>query len=264
MTMNGMRLAGRVAVVTGAAQGIGEGIARRLAAEGAAVAVADIDGTLAERTAAAICDQAGSEAAVGCRVDVAGPESVAALTKAVAARWGRCDILVNNAGVGDSIGFDALTPEHLHRVIEINMVGALTCAKALVPLMRPGRWGRIVNVASIQGVRGTRDSLAYATAKGGMVNMTRALACELAPDGITVNAVAPGFIDTRMCETPDGGHEHQTDWFKDIYLKYGRIPLGRPGLPDDVAGAAYFLCSDDSRYVTGQILLVDGGVSATF
>jgi NAD(P)-dependent dehydrogenase (short-subunit alcohol dehydrogenase family) len=131
--------------------------------------------------------------------------------------------------------------------------------------MRINRWGRIVNIASIMGVRGSRDSIPYSTAKGGMVNFTRSLACDLAKDGILVNAVAPGFIDTRMAVLPDGsGHEHETDWFKDIYLKYGRIPLGRPGLPDDIAGAAYFLCSEDCKYVTGQILLVDGGVSATF
>jgi NAD(P)-dependent dehydrogenase (short-subunit alcohol dehydrogenase family) len=97
------------------------------------------------------------------------------------------------------------------------------------------------------------------------VNFTRALACDLGSHGILVNAVAPGFIDTRMALLPDGsGHEHETDWFRDIYLKYGRILLGRAGTPDDVAGPALFLCSDDCAYVTGQILLVDGGVSATF
>lgn len=262
--MDAKRLSGRVAVVTGAAQGIGEGIARRLAAEGASVAIADIDEALAGRTAASICDEAGAGAAVGHGVDVADPGSVRALAAAVESRWGHCDILVNNAAISDMAGFDDLTLDRLHKVVEINMTGALICAQALVPLMRPNRWGRIVNVASIQGLRGTRDSLAYATAKGGMVNMTRALACDLAPDGITVNAVAPGFINTRMAEMPDGSHEHDSDWFRDIYLKYGRIPLGRPGQPDDIAGAAYFLCSEDSRYVTGQILLVDGGLSATF
>jgi NAD(P)-dependent dehydrogenase (short-subunit alcohol dehydrogenase family) len=115
------------------------------------------------------------------------------------------------------------------------------------------------------GVRGSRDSLAYSTAKGGVVNMTRCLACDLAPDRITVNAICPGFINTRMAMLPDGsGHEHETDWFKDIYIKYRRIPLARAGLAEDIAGPAFFLCSDDSAYVTGQLLLVDGGVSATF
>jgi NAD(P)-dependent dehydrogenase (short-subunit alcohol dehydrogenase family) len=115
------------------------------------------------------------------------------------------------------------------------------------------------------GLRGARDSIPYSTAKGAIVNFTRALACDVAPDGIIVNALAPGFIDTRMALLPDGsGHEHDTDWFKDIYLKYGRIPLGRAGKPEDIAGPAFFLVSDDARYVTGQIILVDGGVSATF
>src|SRR3546814_16805954 len=103
------------------------------------------------------------------------------------------------------------------------------------------------NMASFQGVRGTLASLAYATAKGGMVNMTRSLACDLAPHGITVNAIAPGFIDTRMCEMPDGGHEQETEWCKDIYLKYGRIHLGRAGQTDAIAREAYFLGPGDSR-----------------
>jgi NAD(P)-dependent dehydrogenase (short-subunit alcohol dehydrogenase family) len=137
---------------------------------------------------------------------------------------------------------------------------------ALLPLVKAGgAGGRILNIASIMGVRGQPDAIPYSTAKGAIVNFTRALAADLGRHGITVNAVAPGFINTRMAELPDGtGHEHDTDWFREIYLRYGRILLGRAGTPDDIAGPAFFLCSDDARYVTGQILLVDGGVSATF
>ena len=263
--MEANRLAGRVAVVTGAAQGIGEGIARRLAAEGARIVVADIDEARATATAASIAAMQGGDAAAALPLDVAREDSARALAAAVERGWGRCDILVNNAAINDATAYDDLTMERLRHVVDIDMLGAVNCTLALVPLMRRHRWGRIVNIASIMGMRGSRDSIPYSTAKGGVVNFTRSLACDLAKDGIIVNAIAPGFINTRMALLPDGsGHEHETDWFKDIYLKYGRIPLGRAGLPDDIAGAAYFLCSEDCKYVTGQILLVDGGVSATF
>jgi len=259
--MSAERLQDRVAVVTGGARGIGRGIVERLAAEGARVVVADIDEAEARAVAAAI----GGEA-VAVRVDIADALSVAALAEAVAARFGRCEILVNNAAILDATGVDAMSFERYRHVCDINQDGAIRVTLAMLGLIRrAGEGRRILNIASIQGVRGARESLAYATAKGAIVNFTRSLACDLADDGIIVNALAPGFIDTRMAMLPDGsGHEHETDWFKDIYLKYGRIPLRRAGLPADIAGPAFFLCSDDARYVTGQILLVDGGVSATF
>ena len=261
--MNGGRLNGKTALVTGAAQGIGEGIARRLAAEGCVVVIADIDLDRASKTAADIRSAGGTAEAV--HVDIGSDQSVAAMARAMETRFQGCDILVNNAAILDMTPFESLTTAHLEKVLNINLMGAARCAIAIAPLMRRKKWGRILNIASIMGVRGSRDSLPYSTAKGGVVNMTRGLACDLAKDGIVVNAIAPGFIDTRMALLPDGsGHEHDTDWFKDIYLKYGRIPLGRAGLPDDIAGPAYFFCSEDCRYVTGQILLVDGGVSATF
>ena len=142
---------------------------------------------------------------------------------------------------------------------------AVRVTLACLALLKSAPAATVLNIASIMGVRGQPDSIPYATAKGGIVNFTRALAADLGRHGIRVNAVAPGYIDTRMAELPDGsGHEHDTDWFKDIYLKYRRILLGRAGKPEDIAGPAAFLCSDDAAYVTGQILLVDGGISATF
>jgi NAD(P)-dependent dehydrogenase (short-subunit alcohol dehydrogenase family) len=255
------RLENRVAVVTGAAHGIGRAIARRLAAEGARVVIADIDEEGASRAAAAI-----GEGAWSIRVDIGREDSVAALAAAVRERHGGCEILVNNAAILDMTGIATLTMARYREVLDINQDGAVRVTLAMLPLIRAGGEGRrILNIASIMGLRGARDSIPYSTAKGAIVNFTRALACDVAPDGIVVNALAPGFVDTRMALLPDGsGHEHETDWFKDIYLKYGRIPLGRAGIADDIAGPAFFLCSDDARYVTGQILLVDGGVSATF
>jgi NAD(P)-dependent dehydrogenase (short-subunit alcohol dehydrogenase family) len=255
------RLEGRVAVVTGGARGIGRCIAERFAAEGAQVVVADIDEAEALHAAAELGPQA-----LGLRVDIADAASIAALAQTIEQRHGRCEILVNNAAILDAAGVDAMSFDHYRMVMDINQDGAIRVTLALLPLMRKADAARrILNIVSIQGMRGTRDSLAYATAKGALVNFTRALACDLGEEGIAVNALAPGFIDTRMAQLPDGsGHEHETDWFRDIYIRHGRIPLRRPGTPVDIAGPAFFLCSDDARYVTGQILLVDGGLSATF
>ncbi len=259
--MNAGGLKGRIALVTGAAGGIGLAIAARLAREGASVVIADIKAEQAEK---AVGDLPGD--VIAHPVDIGSETSIAALKDAIATRCGRLEILVNNAAILDATGFAKMTMADYLRVIEINQHGAIRVTMAMIDLLRKGGEGkRILNIASIMGVRGSRNSIPYSTAKGGIVNFTRALACDLADEGIIVNAIAPGFIDTDMAQLPDGsGHEHQTDWFQDIYVKYGRIPLRRAGLPDDIAGPAFFLCSDDARYITGQILLVDGGVSATF
>lgn len=254
------RLDQRVALVTGAARGIGAGIARRLAGEGAHVVIADIDEAEAGAAAAML------PGALPVRADIADAASIAVLAQMIESRFGRLDILVNNAAILDATPLAELSMERYRQVLDVNLNGALAVTFAMLPLLRKGGPARrILNIASIMGVRGSRDSLAYSTAKGGLVNMTRCLASDLAPDQINVNAICPGFIDTRMALLPDGsGHEHETGWFRDIYIKYRRIPLARSGTPDDIAGPAYFLCSDDSAYVTGQILLVDGGVSSTF
>jgi NAD(P)-dependent dehydrogenase (short-subunit alcohol dehydrogenase family) len=257
------RLEGRVAVITGGAQGIGFGIASRLAEEGAEVVIADIKLDTA-KTAAEHINRAGGKAIV-LQVDIGDASSVAELAANVEAAHGRCEILVNNAAIADSTGIGTMTMQHYHDVIRVNQDGAIRVTLAFLPLLKKAGAGRrILNIASIMGVRGWPDSIPYSTAKGAIVNFTRALACDLAPHDIMVNALAPGFVDTPMSIQLDGSHEYDADWFRDIYVKYGRIPLRRFAQPVDMAGPAYFLCSDDSQYVTGQILMVDGGVSATF
>lgn len=255
------RLQDRIALVTGGAQGIGLGIATRLAEEGARVILADIK----DATVAAEALTARGLAASAARLDIGDDASAAALAALVEDRHGQLDILVNNAAIADEAPISDLTMDHYLRVTRINQDGAVRVSLALLPLIRKGGAARrILNIASIMGLRGWPNSVPYSTAKGGIVNFTRALAADLAPEGILVNALAPGFVDTPMSILPDGSHEYDADWFRDIYVKYGRIPLRRFGTPEDMAGPAFFLCSDDARYVTGQILLVDGGASATF
>jgi NAD(P)-dependent dehydrogenase (short-subunit alcohol dehydrogenase family) len=257
------RLKDRVAIVTGGARGIGETIALRLASEGARVLIADIDAEVATETARRILQETSADV-VAQKTDVTNPAHAAAAVGAATARWGRLDILVNNAAILDETAFNNLTYDRFTQVMRANLDSVLICTVAAARFLAKSPCARILNIASIMGLRGSRDSVPYSTAKGGVVNLTRSLACDLADKGINVNAIAPGFIDTRMARRPDGGHEHETEWFKDIYLKYRRLPAGRPGKPEDIAGPAFFFCSDDSQYVTGQILLVDGGVSATF
>jgi len=257
------RLDGRIAVVTGGAQGIGFGIARRLADEGAHVVIADVNEVAAKDAAAKINAAGGTSFDI--KVDIGDDASVAALSAQIEQKHGRCEILVNNAAISDGTGIETMTMQRYHEVIRVNQDGAIRMTLAFVPLLKEGREGRrILNIASIMGVRGWPDAIPYSTAKGAIVNFTRALACDLAPYGIMVNALAPGFVDTPMSILPDGSHEYDADWFRDIYVKYGRIPLRRYGNPEDMAGPAFFLCSDDARYVTGQVLMVDGGASATF
>ncbi len=258
--MNDDRFKGQVALVTGGARGIGLAIGKRLAREGATTILADIDGNALEGVRARV---ANPERIVTAELDITDSEACRALVARIADEHSRLDILVNNAAILDICPYPDLTIERFRAVTQVNLDGALICSLAAVPLME-STGGRILMTASIMGQFGSPDSLPYSTAKGGIVNMVRALACDLAPKRITVNGIAPGFIDTRMARLSDGGHEHETEYFRTVYLRYRKIPLGRPGRPDDISGAACFLVSPDADYITGQTLAVDGGVTATF
>lgn len=257
-----MNAPARVALVTGAGSGIGAAIAHRLSDDGITVLCADIRAAAAERTAEDIRGLGG--AAIALTLDISNDDQVAAIPAWIEAEVGGLDILVNNAGIGGETTTADLDMEAIRRVLEVNLEGALALTLAVRLLLIDSEAPRILNVSSIQGFRGAKDSLAYGASKGALINATRGLATDLADDGVLVNALAPGFIDTPMAVLPDGTSEYDSSWFQTIYVENGRVPLRRPGTAAEVAEAAVFFCSPDNTYVTGQILAVDGGMTATF
>jgi NAD(P)-dependent dehydrogenase (short-subunit alcohol dehydrogenase family) len=244
-----MLLEGKVAVVTGAASGIGLAIAQELAAHGGAVAVADIAGEAADAAATSIVDDGGR--AVGVQADVTSRHAVEALFAKVEAELGPVDILVNNAGISIDRGVRRITDEDWQRTIAVNQTGVFLCSQAAAGSMIPRRTGRIINIAS-RAWLGWFGQLSYASSKGGVVSATRALAIELAKYGITVNCVAPGLIDTPLlrAEPPE---------VMERLLK--AQPMGTLGAPADVAHAARFFAGPTARAITGQVLYVCGGKS---
>jgi 3-oxoacyl-[acyl-carrier protein] reductase len=247
-----MRLANKVALVTGSGRGIGREIARCFAAEGARVVVADLDRAGAETVAAQITAAGGDARAVF--VDVADPAQVEETVREAVAHYGRLDILVNNAGVALNKPFLTTTLAEWERQLRVNLTGTFLCAQAAARAMVPRRAGCVVNVASISGQRGGLGRAAYGSAKAGVILLTKVMAVELAPWGIRVNAIAPGPVDT------DQSRATHTQATRRAY--HERIPIRRYGERKEIAAAALFLASDESSFVTGHVLNVDGGFHA--
>jgi len=245
-----MSMKDRVSIVTGGGMGLGKAIGLALAKKGSDVAICDINLESARNVSEEIASM--GRKAIALRVDVSKSSEVKMMVDRVLEEFGRIDILINNAGICQVSSIEELTEEDWDRVMAVNLKSVFLCSKAVMGIMKKQRSGRIVNMGSLAGkVGGVITAANYSVSKAGVICFTKALAKELAPFGITVNAVAPGVIETQMTREISKGN-----W--DTYLK--TIPLGWIGAPEDVANAVAFLVSDEARYITGEILDVNGGM----
>jgi len=244
-----MRLLDRVALITGAASGIGAATARRFARDGALVGINDADPDGAQAVALEI--QAAGGKSLATPGDVTKLADVTEMVGRTVAAWGRVDILINNAGINRDAMAAKMTEEQWDEVLDVNLKGTFLCARAVLPGMRERGWGRVVNTSSI-GALGNIGQANYSASKAGVIGLTKTLALEYAKYGVTVNCVAPGATMTRMMAgIPDKIKEQII----------ARIPAGRVASPDEIAAVHCFLASDDAAYITGQVIFVDGGIS---
>lgn len=243
------KLEGDVAIVTGAGRGIGKVLAAALAEAGASLVSADLDADTAEATAEELRKAGGKALAV--QVDVVNAQQVEAMVKAAVDGFGKLDICVNNAGICRNAPAEEMTEEDWDAVVDIDLKGVFLCSQAAAKVMIPRKYGRIVNIASMSGLVSNRPQpqCAYNAAKAGVIHLTRSMAAEWAPHGVTVNTISPGYIATEM--TKRVSHMHP-DWLP-------HIPMGRIGDPEELRGAALYLASRASSYTTGHSLVVDGG-----
>ena len=241
-----MRFENRTAIVTGAAQGIGQAVARRLVSEGARVVLGDIDDAAAKTAATAVGD-----GAVAHHLDVTDPDSWAAAVRRATEEWGRLDLLVNNAGIaGRSAPTWELSDDDWQQVVDIDLSGVFYGCRAALPTMLDAGWGRIVNVASIAGKEGNPNAVPYSAAKAGVIGLTKAVAKEVATRGVLVNCITPAVIETPILSQVSDEH---------ISYMTSRIPMGRMGQPDEVAALVAFLCSEDLSFATGAVYDISGG-----
>jgi len=243
------RLEKRIAIVTGDGQGIGRAIALAMAREGAALVIADLD----EANAGAVgreIERVGGKASA-LYTDISNEGSVRGMIDHTLNEHGHVDILVNNAGIFPTSSVEEMAEEEWNRVIGTNLIGTFLCSRAVVPHLLTQRSGRIISLTSGRAFQGARHGAHYAASKAGIIAFSKSLALELAPYGITVNVICPGITDTAQ---PRG---HQTE--EQIYAQGQRVPLGRIGQPEDLAGPAIFLASDAAGFITGQTILVNGG-----
>jgi 2-hydroxycyclohexanecarboxyl-CoA dehydrogenase len=243
----------RVAVVSGAASGMGLAIARRLAARGDRVALLDVRGAAAVQAAEKLRETGAR--AIGAEVDVTDRSAVEGALEKVRAELGPVEIMVTSAGLDAFESFTDITVESWERILAINLTGTFHCLQAAVPDMLAARWGRIVTISSSSAQSGALRMAHYVASKAGVIGLTKALALELAPHGITVNNIPPGLIDTPMSRRAQAAGD-----LYPLEKLASRIPVRRAGTPDDIAAACAFLCSDDAGYITGQVFGVSGGM----